>query len=621
MKQTLVVAGREIREKSRLFLLAAILSVMSFITLLIPMSASDRPSVLAICATFVSVALGVGLAITLGVSTIGRDLKDRRLSFYFARPLSSASIWFGKAGASIATSIVCLLIVLAPAAIVLWKRIERTEIPTLAGLGYIALSILVMFLLAHTLSTMIRSRSALFGLDIILFVAAASVLYSLVRPLFLYGPDASILVVAVIGAAIVLVLALAPLWQLAKGRTDIRRSHAALSLALWSGIALVIVLAAAGIGWLAGAAPEEWDQVGYISQAPNSTWVFGSGTSASRMGYLSTWMFNAATGEREKIDGPLWWGGVHFSKDGRVAAWQQQYSPFRRGEVELYVRRFDRNAKTIATGIRMPHSSIVLSDDGSRIAIAGHELVSVYDVESGRVLAAARGLSKAGGRVMHFVTPDVVRLVQYEPRRGGKDDFTIAELDVRTKKLTQTGAGKLGTGSWYAVAVSGDGSRMLLRERSVIADARTGAPLATVPARLNQLSSAMLRDGSVVAGARENEIFHLRTFNRDGQPMHDIVLPGVRWAQPVGQLSDSKLVIVGYTKRSTERTGVDRKIFVVDLARGVIERTAENMFGGFSMSPVEPQLPQLGTAPIISLDAKGDLVLWDPRTGNTKPMS
>ena len=69
------------------------------------------------------VALGLALivslvlAMALGGSVIARDLGERRLGFYFARPISGGAIWAGKLAAAAVLAVGAGVLVLLPASL------------------------------------------------------------------------------------------------------------------------------------------------------------------------------------------------------------------------------------------------------------------------------------------------------------------------------------------------------------------------------------------------------------------------------------------------------------------------------------------------------------------------
>jgi hypothetical protein len=616
MNHALIVAGREIREKSRLFLLAAILSVMPFLVLALPNVNHDRTAVLAACAAFVSVALLLGLSVLLGVSTIGRELTERRLSFYFARPLSAGSIWGGKVMASLSLALLSFLIAAAPVMIVLSPRAKAMEVEQAlrAAVVFMGASI-ILFFLGHAISTMARSRSAIAGLDIALAALSVMAFYAIVHPAAIgLGYDVFWFIAPIV-LAIVIVLALAPVFQLSRGRTDARRSHAALSLALWSGVAIVIVLAFLAVAWLRGGSPTEFEKLESLEQAPNSSWALVSGSSRSRFNYRTAHFVNTATGERERLRARPW-SSIEFSGDGRVAAWLQPHEVFVGDpEFDLYVRPLTDDARAAWTGIRLQNPKrFELSQDGSRVAVVQNDLLAVYDVKSRDVLASVRSTNVL---TLFFAAPDVVRVIEAHGRKGRDTTLTVRELNIPAKTFVTTGTAQM-PATFEAVSFSPDHSRMLVRGTSHILDGRTAAPVATLPVQTKWFSAAMLRDGTVIDSVSRDGKHHLRVFSRDGAQLHDIVLPGVTWASPAGQLPDGNVVLSGVGRLANgKRSG--QTMFVVDPVRGTIVKTSPDVYGAAMAFRSTSRLRQLGTQQLAAVDGQGKLVLWNPQSGETAP--
>src|SRR6185436_2674201 len=228
MSQTMVIAGRELRERSRIFLMAAAMAVLPFLSALVPAVRNDRAMAIVGVGGFIALALALGVAIAQGTSTVSGELVARRMSFYFSKPVSPAAIWFGKVIAAWTTSILCFAIVAGPAFLATanqWKRMFGGSRLFL----FVGIAIVVMFLFSHTLSTMVRSRSGLVGVDFILAAVSGIAIFYMIRSLFTGGPEIAKTLLLIIGAALVVIMFAAPVWQLAQGRSDIRRSHAALS--------------------------------------------------------------------------------------------------------------------------------------------------------------------------------------------------------------------------------------------------------------------------------------------------------------------------------------------------------------------------------------------------------
>jgi hypothetical protein len=151
------------------------------------------------------------------------------------------------------------------------------------------------------------------------------------------------------------------------------------------------------------------------------------------------------------------------------------------------------------------------------------------------------------------------------------------------------------------VSVSRDGSRMFDRSANVIADARTGETIATIAAP-NRARSEMLYDGRVAMTFMDaRNVPHLRTFTRDGKPLHEVVFPKVVMIGIAGETENGKLIV-------SERWSTS---FVVDLASGVVERTLTGIAGPLPRWSDDPRLIRYAAdQEFVGVDAKEKLVVW-----------
>ena len=616
MSTTLVIASRELREKSRLLIVCAAAAVLPFLAALLPASRGDRPTVIGAVSGFLAIAFCLGTAIAQGSSTIGRELSDKRLSFYFTKPVSPAAIWIGKAAASLLISMACFAIITLPAYLAVreeWRTVWMMRglvVPLVVLVGAV-----VLFFVSHAMGTMIRSRSALIGVDFLLAAATVGVVILLARPVILgMAGETLALMGNLLAYAIVGILAVAPVWQLAKGRTDVRQSHAALSKFLWTAIAALLLVAAAYVGWLVSFSPAAIKQVSELEPSQGSDWVFVSGTSPSRGDYHGSFLINTTSGQSDKVNAPPGWG-AQFSRNGKVAAWVEPatFVPHA-NHMEIYTRRLDvPGAKAVTTNIRGPvGSGFVLSDDGSRLAVHLGRTIAVHDVATGKLLAAVAVDQRSRSR-MFFVGTDVVRLMGVE--NGPKTArLRIAELDVTKKSLTRTA--DIEVPKPGMITVSGDGSRAMLHRANLVVDGRTGAPVMTLSAPSGVWGSAVLADGRVVSSTTDGARAHVRYFSRDGQPLGEVVLP-TKHAWVSAELSDGKVVLMGYPGPGYSATGQNRTMFVVD-GKSIV-RTIPNVKGPSPTWNLDPRLPRFDASRnLTGVDATGALVLWNPRTGETK---
>jgi hypothetical protein len=558
MSAAMVIFTRELREKSRLFLACLGLAAVPFLATLLPSARAHRGDVIAIVGGSLAICMGLGVAMAMGSSVLSRDLAERRLSFYFTKPIGPASLWIGKAAAALLTSFFCLAVIAVPAMLFsgpAWSRRWLGEIePVMTG----ALALTVFFFVSHAVCTVVRSRSPLLALDFVLLIVSVGAVLMIVWPVILgHAVRVTAVLTSSLAAAILLVLAIAPIWQLEHGRADIRRSHAAFSRFFWPGIGVVLLVAGGYVWWLLSAKPGDLTEILTVEQPARGASVLVTGTSRSRGDYHSTFLIDRATGRYERIPTPPWWG-IESSQDGRRIAWLQPAGMFSVRQLELYV-------SGRATGILMnPASRFVLSDDGSRVAVDSGRTVTVYETASGRMLGSASGFDSGSQAVMHFVGNDVVRIVEDSPLR-------IVELDVRTRRRTTTGELPIDTPR-RAISISGDGTRMFLRGPNLIVDGRTGAAVANVGTE-RFTTAAMLHDGSVAA-VLPGPAPRLRLHGRDGRLLYDLPVPGEQNVWVAAEAEGGKLIL-------TSRSGTT---YVVDVARGAIERKLPGLRGPYRPS-------------------------------------
>jgi hypothetical protein len=613
MSSTLVIASRELRERSRVFVMAGAMALLPFLTALIPAVSSDRPQAIAAVGGALATAMALGVALALGGSTIVGDLVARRMSFYFSKPVSPAAIWFGKMLAALAMSVACFVIIAVPA----FLATGNQWVATFGGtrlLPYLAGAILLMFLLSHTLNTMVRSRSALVGLDFVLTAVCLGAIFYIVKPLVLAGAVIGLVLLGIIGAAIVLTLFFAPLSQLARGRSDIKRSHAALSRAIWISAAIVLVVAGAYAAWVVRVAPKDLTQIADFEQSPGGNAIFLTGTTRARGDYRASYIVDLNSGKYERIATQPWWG-VRFSQSGNAVAWMQPVSLIKPGqELEIYTKRLDQpDAHAVATGIRRGMGNdFALSPEGTRIAVASPQTIAVQDLASHRILAS---VPKSGfAAEIYFVTPDLVRVHQ---AHFNSSQLEIYELDIPSKKFVKTGEVTIDR-KYISTHVSPDGSRLFVPRLGAVADARTGAIVTKLPlATPNHDGTAILRDGTIAVSkhAKGDPQVTLSLFAPDGTLKHEVALPG-RGGWIMAEVEGGKLVVMN----SLGESGASKsRMYVVDVARGAIARTADDLHGPWNWRG--PQLAYFpANAKLAAINAERKLVTWNPTTGAVTPL-
>ena len=596
----MTIALRELRERSRLFAICVALALLPFLATLLPGARNDRADVIGAVSSFLALAMALGSAAAFGGSTVMRDMAERRLSFYFSRPISAPALWIGKASASIFSSFACFAIIAFPSALVVGREwpvlwtMTAGELVTLT-----AAAVVVLFFLFHVLSSVIRSRSILIAVDFVMATILAGALVAIGRPLLIGEAIQLLEVLGIgIGAVILTILAVAPVWQLAHGRTELRRAHAALSRFLWVSISVVMVTVAAYVIWVVSATPSDLSLVVNLRQSPAREWVMAVGRGAAgRADYTASFLVDGKGTWRRLKMAP--WSEMRFSRDGRVAAWFEPATFLPRNELELHTNRGP-------TGIRVKgYVEIALSDDGSRVALGHGPLVAVYDLAGGKLLASAGGFDRKFVHPMFFVSSDVLRVIEMT-YSGVGGPLRIFEIDVPRKKVTKTADILLPTGA--VLTASPDGSRILLRRVRRVIDGRTAATLQDLP-KHETIAASVLDDGRIIETVREGERSRLRV---RGGP--EVLLP-IAVASVAGQLADGTLIVRGTRQISFSHTGRDRAQFIVDIDRGVIVRTVPGIKSADGGWGTDPRMVRYHTPRLAGVDGEGKLVWWNPRTG------
>lgn len=609
MNAALLIASRDLRDRGRLFFVAACMAVVPFLASFAVKE--NREAAIAMVSAVVSMAYTCALALGMGVSMIGRDLTEKRMSFFFARPVSPASIWIGKVAGGIATWLGAFLIVMLPTFLFAnagWKQMMwATGWPSL--IAFTLITATALFFISHAASTMIRSRSALVAVDFLLLAITVIAIFAMLRPILLGGGlDVAQRIVSVAGIATILILAVAPVWQIARGRVDARRNHAAFSAAFWSGMVVVVIGVAAYATWVISPSLAAMTDLFAADQSPDGKWIYVSGQTKNRGSYLASFLVHRETGERERVAVSPW-GTVHATRDGKSIVWMQYDDLLPgRGSFRFYTRRLEPGAKQIATPLTVStprHQQ--LSNDGSRIAITHGDRLEVYELATGRLLGAA-SINAGDIASIFFAGTNVVRVV--EITQGATRQLTIRTFDLARKKFSNSAPIPV-QGSRF-VQCDEEGSRIYVRGSGVVIDAGTGAVATQLPVQPARAPfAAMLRDGTMMV-TRDGRLYH---FDRNGAPLADIAIP-VPQALVVAQLGESKVVMMKGGQKPAEWI-----TFVVDLAAKKSGTVTKGMLGAYSWwgDPLVPKFAE--DAEIVSMESERELVLWNPRTGAKRRMS
>lgn len=604
MKNALVIAAREFEEKRFVAYAAVAFAVLPFILAAIPGVAGKSPrDVLAMSSLIFGSTFAVAVGVISGVSFIGRDLSDGRMSFYFSRPVGSLSIWFGKLTAGILMIVGTFGLIVIPARLAAGERWTRTITSSSTWSVLYLLSIAIaLFLIAHVISTFARSRSPLIIFDFVAAVICGVSIFFLLQPLITgeaFGIVAGLKLALAIAAAVAVIFGGA--WQLERGRTDRRRNHLALSQFLWSTMAVSLLIAAAYVAWVVSVKPADLTEHVRATRSTSGPLAVVVGSAKGRDNYHAAFLVNTADGTATRVDPWAEWL-VRYTRNGRGAV-----IPHRSSDVVNLLFYTLGKQDPVDTGLTIEAGDFIVSDDGSRIATISREnTLSVYDVAQKRSLVSVR-LSDAKYRRAFFVTPDVVRLYVTSP------GLRIEELDIRSRTLRQTGS--VPSQKFMMALPDPSATHMLVHafhgDTLTLNDAQTGAVIRTLGPAAQFMDARYLRDGRIalVDGPDSAAVLHILT--ADGTPQRDIPLGARKSTSIVGD--DGTRAVLD----DVDTASGQRMFEAVNITSGVIEHREpihDSVISyGFDMRPPIEPLHE-----VLDINAQGHIVAWNPATGGKR---
>jgi hypothetical protein len=458
-------------------------------------------------ALFLALALSGFSALLLGPAVIGADLAARRLAFFFSRPLSGAAVWAGKLGAAAIVAWAAGLLALLPVLLIDAVTggnggLLHNPLLPLILLAIWLLAVPVVILATHLGGVLLRTRSAWLLLDLAGAVTACTIALLTVRRLQYWGAldrwSVELLYAIGAGLAVVAMLA-ASAAQVIAGRTDPVRGHRIQSLTL-AGISLAATLTFAAVAqhWIA-IGPQDLERWSWALAAPGQGWIALSGPAPGPRAYGASFLLQTTSGRSFRArfapitDYSL---PVAFSADGRRAVWAEyEGEPGSSAGVLLRLDLDRPAAAPVRTPIveRTPPHGLTISPRGDRIATVAEQQVSVYDLDSGRLLAAHTLPGPWAAAV--FMGEERLRLL-ISRYQGVREVMEVADFDLTTRKLV--GRATFPVPGWLR-GLSPDASRIVFNHGApsavTVFDLASGKQLAGLSQPGVQVRAHYLADG------------------------------------------------------------------------------------------------------------------------------
>jgi len=570
-------------------------------------------------------------ALILGSGAIARDLADGRLGFDFVRPISGLTLWAGRIGAALTLLSASALLVVGPALLTdpkggggpVWAP-AAGWLPVLNMTGAFVVGLLscwVLFFLTHLATVLFASRSALLGLDLAGLLAvgllAGSALERLHRN---WAMDAFGVGAASFFAFLLLALTGASLVQVLFGRTDLVRSHRALSMALWVPLLLGAFALDAASRWVVSPGLSDLVRTESVSKAPAGTWFGVGGDLRGRGALAGQFLVDAATGRvvRQGVSISNLTIKTDFSNDGKSVAWLA-LTP--RG---TEVRWVDLSApeprvETAPISFEGVAEEPSLSPTGRWLALRSDRRMLIFELRTGRLVASVPVTADWDALRTRWIAEDRLRFWSAEGNvsLGGEPRISIAETHVPqgpgSGAPASVGTIEL-TARGYAWYVNLDGGTVIVRElktgRRRLFDGRTGAELGVIDAPQQQSGAILLADGSVAVLVQGPKSRGLAIYDRTGVLRRSFDLRSAKGllfgAQPT-----PTTILVSVAAEATPLVRTARRLILLDLATGGIREVGRGWIAAFEALDSGVTVVRTGPATFAR---------WDPATEMLKPI-
>lgn len=599
MRGFAAVFGREVSEWWKSLAIASL--ALGVVAAMLPLAVSRLgmavSDVRSGTAFLLALLLSATLAVILGGTVLSSDLAEKRLGFYFTRPLPGWALWTGKIAAAAVLAFGGGFLVLVPSLLLgdgpdLRGGWEVVAPLNLGGFGWTLLFgffLLYLLLAAHAVSVILRSRSPWIGLDIAA-LGCVLALFGVARERLLLAGFSE--VSRVLATDVVLFLLTGPILfaagavQVLQGRTDIRRAHRFLSGTLWGLLLVLMLLFEVSSRWIVHASPEDLEATFYVTAPREGSWLAFTGPARHRPGYLPSFLYDVASGrfERVRFGVTYHWGpslAVSFSADGRRAVWMEFLDrPLHSPMVVWYQDLGRPGAQPVRTNIlfegSVPPNALAVSPDGSRCVTLHKQRIVVTEVETGRILASVPQPLDSPFYRFRFVGSGRVRLYVSDGLLGVSSrvsEIHIYEVDVATGSVSPTGRVPSVSG-YQGWSVGPAGDRGILRGRKELRfhDARTGELLAEWDGGGRRFAS-FLRDGRLAVVRSDSAGMELHILAPDGKSeLQRFHFPGSRRLAIADQPATDRLRIV--TANSLDKPK-HWEVRLLDLETGKIRSVAQ----------------------------------------------
>ncbi len=627
MRGFFAVVRREIAERRNVFAAAAVCSVLPFF---VP---GGRQEIRLYAAAISAVLFAAAISLLLGASTIGRDLSEGRLGFYFTRPIASGAIWAGKLAAIWLQAVLAAVIMLVPVGVFdfsAWWRETRSGGLVADVAIALAFAVLVSLAVGNVVSLAFRARSAWVAGDLVCLALWGLAMWFAARPLLL--ADTPVLTLrlglATLAACSVALLAAGGA-QVAFGRVDAVRGGRARFVVLW-----VLLFAIAGLTfgymrWLLSPAPQDLREIRIEAAAPRGSWIAIEGYARGRVDLRASLFYDVASGRYVRARAGRE-GAIAFFGDGTAAAWTERSHLDERAPRDIWIGRFtDGGARRLRTPMTTTASNITMSPDGSRLAVIEEHAISVFDVPSGRLLASAAKDPARHYLRLVFLTEQTLRIYRMDPLPPsatvdeapgpGLASIGIVDFQIDARKLKETATIE-NLRRTFSLAFNDLGERLIVWEKGgqvSLFDASTGRRLAALGSGGWDAGSrgGFLSDGRPIVAESTSGNGRVHLFSKQGREERVFDLGRAGVVRMGGEPAQGQITLA---IEPVKELGAS-EAFLLDLNSGAVRKLGAHLFPIVAHMRWRIPQPEPGSeATRLFARADGSVVRLDPRTGELK---
>lgn len=614
MRNALLIASLDFRRLRMLPVTAAALGLLVLFARFLPrMHPSNFADVTLLCALITAYSLGIISAFTAGGTLFAKELSEKRLSFLYARPLSTFSIVAGKVFAAAAIVGLTFTAAITPALLVYGRdpKIINSNSPGKLLLGTIMIMVVVA-VLSHLTNLGFNDKSVWFLVSFIALTAGGAVNFLTIRQFLIPPISATTGTILVEAPAYITIVAIivSILIGAVRGRALLRSVHRATAITLAVGMSLLVATVLGFAYWITHPSIHTIN-VHDIAVSPDNRNVVASGTT---FGPPSSFLIDT-TGSRAPVHLGAFTSDATFSADGKTLAW----ATHTRDSHLVHVWPLQEPKPRETTIQALSWNPPTLSPTGRYLAKMGRN-VELYDLKDGDRLVKSIALPEdlRSHQRVEFVDEETL-VLHY---RSGTLPVTIRSIHGRPQ-ISQTALLSV-AGSFFST----DGSRMKTRREQkgapaehLIIDVASGATLwERIATNQLSLSTMFLPDGGLLIAeqAKDKSIWVVYDSS-----LQNVVKTFETVPLSIGASLNSNEISA--TTRWDEAKTEARKSYVVNWSSGTLKEVGAGLFpiGAVEQryfNKREPAAGSLSTKLFRSIGS-GSLILFDPLKGERRVLA